>query len=515
MNRTRLLKLFTFALMIVLASACVNPALAQDPGDYIVTEFDSESLARLTPEGGRGVIYEFDPGAYPWGVAIDSDGNYIVTEYYGDNLVKITPEGVRTVIYEFDPGTTPTGVAIDSDGNYIVAEGWTDDIVKITPEGVRTVIYEFDVFTFPGGVAIDSDGNYIVTGWGADNLVKITPGGARTVIYEFDPGTGPDGVAIDSEGNYIVAEGYVNNLVKITPEGVRTVIYEFDSDNWPIGVAIDSDGNYIVAEYWTNNLVKITPEGVRTVIFEYVWEGPAGVAIYPDLIPPTVSITSPTTDSYVGNTTLVQGTSEDTHSGIKKVEVKIDDGSWQLATGTTSWSCSLDTTGVSAGSHTITARATDNNDNTATTSVDVIVDNLPPTLSITSPTSGSKLTSSTVTVMWTGSDAGSGIDHYEVKLDGGSWIDAGTATSHEFTGVGDGSHTVRVKAVDEVGNSKEATVNFTVSTGIIFGLDLTTLAIIGAAIVVVIVVVAYLILRGRRPPTPAPPSSSPPVPPPT
>ncbi|MCP8323119.1 MAG: hypothetical protein L6N96_02940, partial [Candidatus Methylarchaceae archaeon HK02M2] len=67
---------------------------------------------------------------------------------------------------------------------------------------------------------------------------------------------------------------------------------------------------------------------------------------------------------------------------------------------------------------------------------------------------------------------------------------------------------------DKVGNSKEVIVNFTVNAGIIFGLDLTTLAIIGAAIVIVIVVAVYLIMRGRRPPTPKPtstPTSTPPV----
>ncbi|MCP8318692.1 MAG: Ig-like domain-containing protein, partial [Candidatus Methylarchaceae archaeon HK01B] len=155
--------------------------------------------------------------------------------------------------------------------------------------------------------------------------------------------------------------------------------------------------------------------------------------------------------------------------------------------------------------------------------VAIYPDLIPPTISITSPTNGSEIKSSTVNVVWTGSDSGSGIDHYEVKLDGGSWINVGTATSHEFTGVTDGIYTVYVKAVDKVGNWKEAMVNFTVSTGIIFGLDLTTMAIIiaavvvviVAAIVVVIVVTVYLIIKGRRPPTPAPPSTSTLFPPPT
>ena len=306
-------------------------------------------------------------------------------------------------------------------------------------------------------------------------------------------------------GDYIVTECSVDKLVKITPQGMKTVIYEFVDGTGPAGVAIDSDGNYIVTEDFADNLVKITPQGVKTVIYEFdPGTYPAGVAIYPDLIPPTISITSPAADSYVGSTANVAGTSGDTHSGIEKVEVQIDSGSWHLATGTTSWSISLDTTGVSSGSHTITARATDNNDNTATTSVNVMVDNVAPTLSISSPAGGSEIKSSTVQVTWTGSDSGSGIDHYEVKMDGGSWTDVNTDTSHEFTGVSNGSHTVHVKAFDVAGNSKEVTVSFTISTGIVVGLDMTTIAIIAATAVVVVAVVAYLVMRGRKPPKPTP-----------
>jgi len=143
-----------------------------------------------------------------------------------------------------------------------------------------------------------------------------------------------------------------------------------------------------------------------------------------------------------------------------------------------------------------------------------IEDHVPPTLSITSPTNSSEVESSTVQVTWTGSDLDTGIDHYEVKLDDGSWINIAN-TDFNFTEVSNGSHTILVKAVDGADNSKEVIVNFTVNTGILFGLDFNTMAIIGAAVVVVIVVVAYLILRGRKPPTPTPISSSPPIAPPT
>ncbi len=91
-------------------------------------------------------------------------------------------------------------------------------------------------------------------------------------------------------------------------------------------------------------------------------------------------------------------------------------------------------------------------------------DTTPPTISITSPADGATVNSADVTVSWTGSDAGSGIDYYETRIDGGSWINKGTSTSHTFTGLADGSHTVDVKAWDKAGNSNTDSVTFTVDT---------------------------------------------------
>lgn len=74
-----------------------------------------------------------------------------------------------------------------------------------------------------------------------------------------------------------------------------------------------------------------------------------------------------------------------------------------------------------------------------------------PEISI-NPLADSYIPSSSVTVEWSGSDALSGIGHYEVRVDGSSWTDVGISTSHIFTGLSDGSHTVYIKAVDTVGN---------------------------------------------------------------
>ncbi|MBI3638682.1 MAG: adhesin, partial [Thaumarchaeota archaeon] len=94
----------------------------------------------------------------------------------------------------------------------------------------------------------------------------------------------------------------------------------------------------------------------------------ASIILTIDTTAPVVTITSPTNNAQVfTNMPIIQGTSSDSGSGVKKVEVSIDYGAYTLATGTTSWSYTPYGP-LSVASHTVTARATDNSGKTATTS---------------------------------------------------------------------------------------------------------------------------------------------------
>jgi len=126
----------------------------------------------------------------------------------------------------------------------------------------------------------------------------------------------------------------------------------------------------------------------------------------------------------------------------------------------------------------------------------LIVDFVPPTLWIVSPSVGYKVKSSKLTVTWIGSDAESGIDHYEVKLDEGGWSNIGNNTSYNLTKLDDGSHTVYVKAVDRIGNSIEDSVNFTVDTTVFPLMWAVIIALVPASIVSVAVV---YFLRKKKP----------------
>ena len=94
-------------------------------------------------------------------------------------------------------------------------------------------------------------------------------------------------------------------------------------------------------------------------------------------IPPTVAISSPVNGFTVTGTLSIMGTASD-NVAVAKVEVNIDNGGWSIASGTTNWLFSVDTTTILNGLHTISARATDGSSNVSSIpSVTVRVINVP------------------------------------------------------------------------------------------------------------------------------------------
>lgn len=92
------------------------------------------------------------------------------------------------------------------------------------------------------------------------------------------------------------------------------------------------------------------------------------------------------------------------------------------------------------------------------------VDTHLPTLSLTRPVADQKVLTSWVNVTWTARDSGSGLAGVDVRLDAGAWIHAGLASYENLTSVPDGNHTVVVNATDRAGNSRSASVAFSVNT---------------------------------------------------
>lgn len=104
------------------------------------------------------------------------------------------------------------------------------------------------------------------------------------------------------------------------------------------------------------------------------------------------------------------------------------------------------------GTHTITATAQDAAGNRTTSTIKVTSDATAPTAQITSPTSGSTLTSNPITISAAGNDSGSGVSSLEVFANGTSIGTISGASGTVTWTPTSGTYALTVIATDRAGN---------------------------------------------------------------
>ncbi|MEM2899799.1 MAG: Ig-like domain-containing protein, partial [Thermoplasmata archaeon] len=183
---------------------------------------------------------------------------------------------------------------------------------------------------------------------------------------------------ITSMSTYTTTQSSTCDL-NVTHNGQDFRLYFLAYSNRPtlsVGMTVDIQGLFYRYYSATSNgmpNIEIRPYFTQ----DYIMESTGGNEI------PTVTITSPTNGATISGTVTITGTASDSDGYITLVEVRIGSGAWLTATGTTSWSITVDTTSYSNGPTTITARATDNGSAQGTTSISVTISN---TISYTTAT---------------------------------------------------------------------------------------------------------------------------------
>jgi len=184
-----------------------------------------------------------------------------------------------------------------------------------------------------------------------------------------------------------------------------------------------------------------------------------------DRTAPTVALSAPASGATVSGTVTVSATASDS-SGLARVEF-YRDGTVLLGTDTTSpYSISWDSTTTAAGSHPLTARATDAAGNVTTSASRSVTvkDITAPVVSITSPANAAQETvGSTVSIAATATDA-TGVTKVEFSVNNVlTCTDTSTPYSCAWkvpTGTNK-SYTLVAKAYDAANNSQTATVTVT------------------------------------------------------
>ena len=167
-------------------------------------------------------------------------------------------------------------------------------------------------------------------------------------------------------------------------------------------------------------------------------------------------ISSPPEGGRVGSSFTVSGTAEP-DSTVQLSEGTASKGS-ATASSTGNWSILL--SGITEGSHTYKAKATDTAGNTSaesnprTVTVDTTASDAPV---ITSPAEGARLKVSSLTIAGT-AEANSTVEVFEATASGDTskgttQVDASGAWTKTISGVSDGSHTYKAKAKDAAGNT--------------------------------------------------------------
>ena len=227
---------------------------------------------------------------------------------------------------------------------------------------------------------------------------------------------------------------------------------------------------------------------------------------------PSVILASPEDNANVSSTNItLQVEADDSQSGVDYVEiyVRYPLPSYEIYIATYNPNTGyyeVTLTNLNEGKYKWYAYAYDKvGYSKGTTTAYFTIDMTPPSISIASPTNNSQVRSSKVAIWWSGSDAASGIDHYEIRIDDGQWTNVGANISYTFTKVSDGSHRVAVRAVDKVGLSKETSIGFIVNISLIGDPGWTDdIAVFGGASVMVLAIVAYFLKTRRKTPTATP-----------
>jgi hypothetical protein len=223
--------------------------------------------------------------------------------------------------------------------------------------------------------------------------------------------------------------------------GIASIEYTLDGGNWVSGSSLVlGDGVHIVQARAADKAGNLSPATMTNVKVDTT--APSLAA--------SISGISGNGGWYVADATVTASASDLT-SGIALVETRLDGGAWSPGSSAT---LSVD------GIHTLDFRATDRAGLQSTTSRMVKVDKTGPPINLSpAGTMGSSnWYTSSVSLSISAQDVTSGVASIEYNLDGGSWGPGSSLT------LGDGDHTVEVRATDNAGNQTTTSKTIRVDT---------------------------------------------------
>jgi hypothetical protein len=420
------------------------------------------SVSLVASDAWSGVAatsYRIDGGAWmPYGgpFAVTGEGTHLVEYRSSDNAGNV--EGVQSLAVNIDP--TPPATSATPAGT-VGCAGWYTSTVQVTlsasdaTSGVALTQYQVNGGGWQayGGPLTLGDGVHTVDYRSTDVAGNPETAGSLSLAIDTSPPATSSSLSGAAGDN-----GWYRSNVDVTLSasdalsGLDETLYRVDGGSWQTyagGFTVSGDGTHTLEYYSTDaacNAETATTEQVRI-----------------DTVDPASAISSLSDGEWISETVSVAGAASDATSGVALVDVSTDGGgSWQTASGTTSWSETWDTTTVPDGDYDVCTRGRDVAGNVESVScITVHVDNTAPaTTPSRSGTAGCNgWYQSAVDVTLSASDgSGIGVSSTWYRVDGGGW----QAYAGAFTVSGQGAHTVEYYSTDGLGNT-EATQSLAVA----------------------------------------------------
>lgn len=328
----------------------------------------------------------------------------------------------------------PADNSYTNSSNQIVA-GTVFDVLLSTIKNVN-ITTDGNTSTAPvingtfGGEAALKEGLNIIEANAADYFGNVGTARVNVTLDTIRPDINITGIENGAYYNYNISAA-----VEFSDLFLNTTVVLLDGNPYSHGANISLEGNHTLTAQAADLAGNTATESVAFTI---------------DRTPPDVKISYPANAGFVRQVVNIKGEAKDLNPDA--VTIKID-GIKVSGKPDYNW----DTSGYSDGSHAITIEASDKAGNSASTSVEVTVDNTPPEVIIKSPLNfylGKNITVDANVIE-------ANFQSWSVRVDG---KEVSTILPYELNTAlyPDGNHTIEIYAFDKAGNTgaKGALVNF-------------------------------------------------------
>ncbi len=361
-------------------------------------------------------------------------------------------------IYEWEAHAICNKKIISVWNSSFTTEGYT---LSIHAEEGGTTMPEPGIYGYPYGteVTIDAvpDNHWVFSHWnltdgeGKESTITVLMDSDKNITAHFKPLVFPEVEIISPEDKQM----FNKNDIKIEWEPEQGT---YEISHYEIRL---NDDEWIYLGDVTNHTYFNLTDGWHRVelrVYDSMWfNSSAIIDLGIDITEPIVNITSPHIGEAFSTTKItVNWTGRDNTSGINYFKVRLNEGTWINKTRISSHMFF----GLKEGEYIVDVVAYDNASNYALDSVNFFVDLTDPEVNILTPNKGEFLSTKDVEVRWIGDDYNTGVDYYEVKLEGENWNNKANKTLHVFTNLNEGPHKVYVRVYDLAGNYAIDNVTF-------------------------------------------------------